>query len=393
MTEKLFYEDGYLKEFTATVLECTSYETKNGLKYKVVLDRTAFFPEEGGQYADTGMLDEIPVYDVQEKDGLIYHMTESPIEAGTQVTGQLYWEERFMKMQQHSGEHIVSGLVNARFGYDNVGFHLGSEDSTMDFNGEITKEELHEIELEANKAVAANIPVLVTYPTKEELKDIQYRSKIEIEGQVRIVTFPGYDACACCAPHVSRTGEIGLIKLTNVQRYKGGVRVTMLCGFRALADYAAKEERAKAISASLCAPDAEIHEAVEQLKMERDQLKYQISELHRQILEMKLDNYLEKNGMSEQVCVFEPNIKADDMRFLMNCVLEKGAKLCTVVSEDGQGGFRYISGSKEMDVRPIAKRLNEAFEGRGGGKQDMVQGACKKYTNVQDVESVISQNI
>lgn len=389
MTEKLFYEDGYLNEFTAKVTECLEQETKSGKQYKVVLDRTLFFPEEGGQYADTGLLNDVNVLDVQEKDDVIYHITDAPLEVGSEVKGSLHWDERFMKMQQHSGEHIVSGLVHARFGYDNVGFHLGSEDSTMDFNGEITREELREIELEANKAVAANFEVQVTYPTKEELKELQYRSKIEIEGQVRIVTFPGYDVCACCAPHVTRTGEIGLIKLTNVQHYKGGVRVTMLCGFRALSDYAAKEERARAISTSLCAPDSEIHEAVEQLKAERDQLKYQLAEMHQQILKMRLDAQLEKQGLSDRMCVFEVEVKADDMRFLMNRVLEKNVKLCLVVSEDGQGGFRYIAGSKEEDVRPIAKMLNERFEGRGGGKQDMVQGACKNFTNKQDIINLI----
>ena len=239
MTEKLFYRDSHLKEFTAEVLSC---EKRDG-HYEVELDRTAFFPEGGGQYADTGVLDEMQVCDVQEKDGRIFHIMKDRSErvseyftAGRRVSGRIDWEERFMKMQQHTGEHIVSGLVHARFGYNNVGFHLGSEDCTMDFNGAVTKEELQEIEQEANRAVWKNLPVQVLYPTEEELASMDYRSKIEIEGQIRIVVIPGYDVCACCAPHVNNTGEIGMIKLTGVQRYKGGVRVTMLCGVRALLD-------------------------------------------------------------------------------------------------------------------------------------------------------------
>ena len=249
MTEKLFYENSHLAEFDAAVTECR----QNGECFEVELDRTAFFPEGGGQYADTGTLGGVPVLDVQERGGHILHMTEESFEIGTLVKGKIDWSERFMKMQQHTGEHIVSGIVHGRFGYNNVGFHLGSEDCTMDFDGEISREELAEIELEANRAVWKNLEVQTLYPSKEELAHIEYRSKIEIEGQVRIIVIPGYDTCACCAPHVERTGEIGVIKLVNMQRYKGGVRVTMLCGIRALADYAVKQREAEAVSAMLCA--------------------------------------------------------------------------------------------------------------------------------------------
>ena len=248
-TEKLFYEDSHLKEFTAKVISCKPYKEQ----YKVVLDRTAFFPEGGGQYADTGMLDDVRVLDVHEKEGIIYHTTEKALEAGKTVTGKINWEERFEKMQQHTGEHIVSGLVHERFGYNNVGFHLGSDYCTMDFDGTLTKEQLREIELAANQAVWKNIDIVVTYPSKEELANMDYRSKIEIEGQVRIVTVPGYDVCACCAPHVKKTGEIGMLKLVNMVNYKGGERITMLCGVRALKDYEAKDANGKEISALLCA--------------------------------------------------------------------------------------------------------------------------------------------
>ena len=194
------------------------------------------------------------------------------------MTGKIDWDMRFLKMQQHTGEHIVSGLVHAGFGYNNVGFHLGSEDCTMDFDGEITEEQLREIEWQANEAAVKNLEVQVSWPSKEELASLEYRSKIEIEGAVRIVTIPGYDVCACCAPHVKRTGEIGLIKLTNVQRYKGGVRVTMLCGFRALADYDAKEQHVKNISALLSAKEDKISQAAEHLKEECGRLKARLLE-------------------------------------------------------------------------------------------------------------------
>lgn len=368
MTEKLFYEDSHLKQFTAVVQECL----KSGDRYQVVLNRTAFFPEGGGQYADTGMLEEVHVLDVQEKDGTIYHLTDGELIPGTEVTGRIDWEERFMKMQQHTGEHIVSGLVHARFGYRNVGFHLGTTDCTMDFSGEIKKEELFEIELEANKAVIQNLDVIVTYPSVEELESLEYRSKIEIEGQVRIVTIPGYDVCACCAPHVSKTGEIGQIKLTNVQRYKGGVRVTMLCGFRALADYNRKLQAARRISAALCAKEDETAEAVVHLQEECAQWKQRVLNLQKDLLSYKAKAV---DDTEDAVCLFEPELEGEAPRFLMNQVLDAGHGVCAVFSGGKDENYRYVIGSRQLDLRKLVKELNMEFQGRGGGKPEMVQGS------------------
>lgn len=368
MTEKLFYEDSHLKQFTAVVQECL----KSGDRYQVVLNRTAFFPEGGGQYADTGMLEAVHVLDVQEKDGTIYHLTDGELIPGTEVTGRIDWEERFMKMQQHTGEHIVSGLVHARFGYRNVGFHLGTTDCTMDFSGEIKKEERLEIELEANKAVIQNLDVIVTYPSVEELESLEYRSKIEIEGQVRIVTIPGYDVCACCAPHVSKTGEIGQIKLTNVQRYKGGVRVTMLCGFRALADYNRKLQAARQISAALCAKEDETAEAVVHLQEECAQWKQRVLNLQKDLLSYKAKAV---DDTEDAVCLFEPELEGEAPRFLMNQVLDAGHGVCAVFSGGKDENYRYVIGSRQLDLRKLVKELNMEFQGRGGGKPEMVQGS------------------
>ena len=319
MTEKLFYKDSHLSEFEAEVVSCCPGE--NGL-FEVELDRTAFFPEGGGQYADTGLLGEAKVLDVQEESGRIIHFTDAPLETGSRVKGSLDWEERFMKMQQHTGEHIVSGLVHSRFGYRNVGFHLGSEDCTMDFNGEITLEELADIELEANCAVWKNLKVETVYPPRGELERMEYRSKIEIEGPVRIIVIPGYDRCACCAPHVGRTGEIGMIKLTNIQRYKGGVRVTMLCGVRALADYAVKQQQAKTVGAMLCAKENETAEAVGHLKDECEDLKYALGEKEKMLVSCMAD--LVPDG-EEAVCLFPDEMEGDSMRMLMNRVRPRPA--------------------------------------------------------------------
>lgn len=370
MTEKLFYQDSHIAEFEAEVLSCTAA----GAGYEVELDRTVFFPEGGGQYADTGMLGGVRVTDVQERDGSVLHMTDGPLDAGMRVTGRIDWEERFMKMQQHSGEHIVSGLVHARFGYTNVGFHLGTEDCTMDFSGVLTDEQLMEIEREANRAVWKDLEIETLYPTEEELKKLQYRSKIEIEGQVRIIVVPGYDVCACCAPHVKRTGEIGLIKLTHMQHYKGGVRVTMLCGSRALADYEIKQTQAREISALLCAKINETAEAVSQLKDENNALKYAAAGLEKKLVRCHAEMIPENE---EPVCIFTEDLEGESMRGLMNLVLEGGHLLCAVFHGNEADGYRYVMGSRQIDMRAFVKEFNTGFAGRGGGSPEMVQGTAK----------------
>ncbi len=368
MTEKLFYEDSHMITFSAVVEACE----KVGEYYEAVLDRTAFFPEGGGQFADTGVIDGVRVLDAQEKEGVIYHKVEAPLEVGKQVEGAIDWEERFSKMQQHSGEHIVSGLVHAAYGYDNVGFHMGTDAITIDFNGVLTKEQLKEIEKKANEAVVANLDVQVQYPTKEELANIKYRSKIEIEGQVRLVTVPGHDACACCAPHVKKTGEIGLIKFVGLQNYKGGVRVSMLCGTRAIADYDEKSEGMKQLSVMLSAPEHEVVQEVQRLKEEISGYKFEMAKLQQKLLEYKVN--MMKEGQ-DLVVLFESDLEGNAPRELVNLILEKQVKVAAVFAETDEGQYRYVVGSREVDVRPISKVLNETFDGRGGGRAEMVQGS------------------
>lgn len=380
MTEKLFYQDSHLHEFTAQVLSCE--ETEKG--YKIVLDRTAFFPEGGGQYGDIGWLGEAEVFDTQEKDDVVYHYTKTPLEPGTEVAGRLNWEVRFDRMQQHSGEHIISGLVHGRYGYDNVGFHLADDYCTMDFNGPITPEALKEIEEEANRIVFQNLDIHILYPSKEELKDLEYRSKIEIEGQVRIVDIPGVDVCACCAPHMDTTGEIGLIKLVQMDKYKGGERIYMFSGMRALKDYQTKEASAKAISASLCTKEDEIAEAVTHLKEEQVALKNEIASLKQAMLSYRA---AEIDVSAPVVVLFDTELGGNEPRELMNLLLEKGAATCAIFAGTDEAGYRYVIGSHENDVRPYSKILKEKLNGRGGGKPEMIQGS------VQSTEEAIREAI
>ena len=372
-TIPLYDQDGFIKEFTAVVLDCRQAEDG----WQVVLDQTGFFPEGGGQTADTGMLGEVRVLDAQKDGNVILHKTDGPLPVGTQVTGVLNWKERFSKMQHHSGEHIVSGLVNRRFGYNNVGFHLGSHVVTLDFDGVLTREQLRQIEYEANEAVAADLPILVTYPAREELPHIQYRSKIEIEGQVRLVEIPGYDVCACCAPHLHTTGQIGLIKLVNMENFRGGVRVYMLCGFAALADYNQKEDSVRTISQALSAREDRVAEAVDKLKQENYRQRGENMTLANALLECKVAAIPEH---SERAVFIETGLEGNRPRELANKLLDKEVGLVYVFAGNDEAGYRYVIASRHQDVRLIAKEINAALQGRGGGKPEMVQGsvACER---------------
>lgn len=367
-TVKLFYEDTNIREFDAAVLSCEP--VKDG--YQAVLDRTAFFPEGGGQYGDAGWIDGIPVTDTREKEGKIFHYIKEPLDVGRKVRGKLDWNIRFERMQQHSAEHIISGIIHSRFGYENVGFHLGADYCTMDFNGPITKEQLREIEMEANKAVFADIPVHVRYPDKDTLAQMEYRSKIEIEGQVRIVEIPGIDVCACCAPHVCSTGQIGLIKLVDMANYKGGERINMLSGIRALTDYHKKQERARAIGNILCEQEEKLVDAVEHLRQESIRQKGEIIALRRRIMKKRAE---ETDVSAEVVTVFDEELSGEEAREYMNLLLERGAKVGAVFAGKEETGYRYVIGSKAEDVRPLNQRLKEKFGARGGGKPEMVQGS------------------
>lgn len=378
MTEKLFYEDSYIKEFQARVLSCRE---RNG-GYQAVLTRTAFFPEGGGQSADTGFLytkegEEIRVTDVHEKDGVVYHHISQPVQEGTEVRGKLDFQERFSKMQQHTGEHILSGLVNRHFGYRNVGFHLGTQEVTMDYNGVLTEEDLRQIEYEANEAVAENIPVKVLYPSKEELKNITYRSKIEIEGQIRIVQIPGYDSCACCAPHVKETGSVGLIKIVGAVHYKGGMRVSILCGFRALEDYRMKERNVAEISKLLSAKQEDTAQAVEHLGQELNRQKEKNKALQERYVALCLENIRKNKEPEENIFLFEEELDPGARRDFVNKAMEMTQGLAGVFVGADDSGYQYVLGSRRPDIQETGKKLNARFQGKGGGRPPMIQGSLK----------------
>ena len=387
-TRKLFYEDVYLGKFEAKVLECR--ERKGG--FAVVLDQTAFYPEGGGQPADTGYFmsavradqqaadylpdaeyERITVKDVQEAEGELLHFTDRPLAPGQIVHGVIDWERRFDLMQQHSGEHIVSGLVHGKYGYDNVGFHMGSDVITIDFNGVLTEEELLEIENEANRYIWEDRRSEITYPAPEELEKIPYRSKKELTGQVRIVTFPGVDICACCGLHVARTGEIGMVKLLSVVHFREGVRVEMIAGKRVLSYLQMIKTQNSRISESLSAKPGETAQAVVRLLDENYRLKGSLHSLEEELFRTEASRW-EGYG---SVLLFRSGLEADSVRKLCDAVMKTCRGCCAVFSDNGDGTYKYAMGEENGDLRTFTKEMNTALNGRGGGKPFFVQGSVK----------------
>ncbi len=368
MTEKLYDKDSHLREFTAKVISCE----REGEQWAVILDRTAFFPEGGGQAADTGILGGCPVLDVQEKAGDICHYTSAPLAVGETVTGILAWEKRFRRMQNHTGEHLLSGLVHAHYGYRNVGFHLGDGDVTVDFDGELTRAQLEELETEVNRAIAGNASVTCWYPPQEELASLDYRSKLELTKNVRLVRIEGYDLCACCAPHVSRTGEIGSLHILDFMRHRGGIRLHMLCGLDAMEDARARYQATLAISGLLSVPQLETPNAVRRVLGELEEMKQALSDARRQVLQMKAALIPETEG---NLCLFEPELDMLSLRELVNAGMQKTKGICAAFTGK-DGDWKYIIGSQRADLRSMAKEINAAIGGRGGGRAEMIQGSC-----------------
>ena len=375
MTKKLYDTNSMLWEFDAQVVSCTPVNDA----YAVVLDRTAFYPEGGGQPFDIGTLGDVQVSAVHEKNGEIVHTVSSPLPIDMTVHGAIDGARRLALMQNHSGEHIVSGLVNSRHGFDNTGFHMGHDVMTIDFNGALDADALAEIERLANEAVRANIPVETRLPSPEELAAMTYRSKKALSGEVRIVCIEGIDACACCGTHVQRTSGVGLIKLLNAEKHKNGTRVEMLCGADAFADYHRKHENNLAISRLLSAKPNETPQAVQALLETEQRLNNEIADLRRRIVDM-LDEQTEiRNDLA---IVFDNNLTADDARRLGTLLGERTKAALVCVGSDAIG-YRYVVVS--AIANELSAKLNARFNGRGGGKPPLAQGQLQgARTDIQE---------
>lgn len=364
-TRKLYYEDCHLRNFSATVTGCEQVE--NG--WQITLDATAFYPEGGGEAPDLGTLGGVNVVDVQEKGGRILHLCDAPLAVGETVEGKIDWARRFDLMQQHTGEHIISGLLHEKFGYMNTGFHVGTDKMEVDFDGPVSWTDLMEIERKANEAVWANIPLKCWIPTPEELPNVIYRTKRELPWPVRIVQVPGYDSCACCGVHVKTTGEVGLIKILSCTALRGGVRLEMVCGARAYRHIAAIFEENRKVSQAFSAPMHATGEAAQRMNDALAMEKSRGIGLQNRIAEMIAGRYANCGN----VLHFEPGLDGNSLRHLADQIAGYcGGRAAVFSGEDGC--YAYCLAQRDGDLREHNKALTVALNGRGGGKSQIQQG-------------------
>ena len=368
-TEKLYDQDAFLREFDAVVTEC--YEGKDG-SCLVTLDRTAFYPEGGGQPADHGVLGGAAVLDVQEREGRVLHTCDRPLPVGRTVRGVIDWDRRFDHMQQHSGEHIVSGMLCARFACDNVGFHMGEDLVTIDYNADIPWDALQEVEAAANRYLWENHPIDIQLHRGEELSAIDYRSKKAIPGDVRIVAFPGADCCACCGTHVKSSAEVGLVKFLSVQKFRQGVRIELLCGGRAQRYLSRCWEQARATGQALSVKPEASYPAVEKLLAELAARKADAAQWQA----LAFQGIARSVARKGDVLLLQPPMEGTALRRLADAAAEQCGGLAAVFAgEDGR--WSYALCRHGGDVSAETKAMNAALSGRGGGRGPLSQGSVQ----------------
>ena len=367
MTRKLYYEDCHLDRFTARVTGCA--EGENG--WRVTLDATAFYPEGGGQACDTGTLGGVNVRDVQEEGEDVIHLCDGPLPIGSEVSGQIDFASRFDQMQQHTGEHIVSGIIHDMFGWHNTGFHMGKGIMEVDFDGPIPAEALQEIERKANEAVWQNIPLKCWIPAPEELPTVFYRTKKDLPWPVRIVQVPGFDSCACCGIHVANTGEVGLIKILSATKFHQGTRLEMVCGRRAYDYLCGIFDQNRAVSQAFSAQPMQTGDAAAKMNESLAALKFRCAGLEKQLYEAIAERYVNQNN----VLVIDNGIPSP--RELADRIAQRCTGYAAVFSGNDTNGYSFCIISRDTDLRPLGKALTAALNGRGGGKPECQQGSVK----------------
>lgn len=371
-TEKLYETDGHLFVFRSVVTEITEIDGKPA----VALAQTAFFPTGGGQACDTGTLGGVKVLQTAEVAGTVYHFVEasSSFSVGDEVVGEIAAAQRFSRMQAHSGEHIVSGVAHNLYGVENVGFHMDGLLMTVDFDRPLTKEQIDRIEQTANEVVYADVPVTAKTFSKEEAASIDYRSKKEFAGDVRIVTVEGVDRCACCAPHVSRTGEIGLIKILSCVSHRGGVRITLICGAEAYADYCDKYRQTLRIAALTASRHSETDQAVEALIAQNKELKNEIYAQKKRLCACIAAHAPASDG---NLVVFAESCDPEELCEIALLLAEKAAGAAVACSGNDDDGYTYAVYCRGAAMNRHAKAINTALNGRGGGRDELIRGSFR----------------
>lgn len=359
-TVKLYDIYPYESEFCGKVVSCQPCSKG----YDIILDQTLFFPEEGGQNCDRGTINKIEVTDVQIQDGIIHHFLNEPVNG--KIKGKIDFRYRYSMMQNHSGEHILSGLVFHDYGFHNVGFHLGDHEITTDYDGFLNNEQLKNLEYKANDIIFQNKKISCYYP--ENIEELHYRCKKEITEDIRLVEIEGVDLCACCAPHVRSTIEIGLLKIVKAIKYKKGIRIYFLCGQRAVQDYMIKHENCEKISKQLSAPIEHVAQYVDRLLLENQRMKQQFSDLKRQIVDQKCQTLT----LQRQQIAFEKDMDRSLQQYYVDQLFHKSKIMAAVFVED-ETGYRFMIVCQD-DARIYLQKLAEKCVVKGGGKKDMVQG-------------------
>ena len=367
--EKLFESDPFLTRFSAAVESCE--QGKKG--FDIILDQTAFYPEGGGQPYDTGVLGGVRVLEVHERNGRVVHTCDAPLEVGSTVEGEIDWERRFDLMQHHSGEHIVSGIAHSKWGCENVGFHMGADVITIDLNVLLDEAQVQELEDAANRYIWENHPILIRFPDPQQLAELEYRSKKELTGRVRIVSFPGADTCACCGTHVASSGQVGFVKLLSCQKFRDGVRIELVCGGRALKYVSRILEQNRQVSNLLSAKPFETAAAVQRLQEEVAAAKSRILTMEDKQFAAMAEQYRGEGDL----LLFEEGLSPDGLRRLCDRLMQVRDGLCACFSGDEELGYKYAVGQKGGDLRAVTKAMNQALNGRGGGKPEFVQGSVR----------------
>lgn len=377
-TVKLYDEHPYDTTFHATIQDI-QYDKNTTL----ILDQTLFFPEEGGQCADSGTIDGYEVIDVQISKGIIKHILKGHVELeiGNEIQGEIDWDLRFSNMQNHSGEHIFSGIVHREYGYDNVGFHLGKDVVSVDFNGPIDEVSLRRIEKEVNQVIYENRVIRAYYPSEEELASLNYRSKKEVDSPLRIVEIENCDVCACCAPHVRRSGEVGLFKVVHMMNYKGGVRIFILCGQRAL-DYVLElDDNMNAIYHMLSANNSSVVKYVKQLIDTNNALKQEVFNLNKKEVQRLVEEANENHRY-----FFIEDLDKNLQREMVNSLVQRLEGYVGVFVGSDQMGYRFILASRNNDTTKLFDVL-KSRGAKGGGNALMVQGYIK--TSQDTIEELL----
>ncbi len=368
MTQKLYYDDAYLTEIKAQVLNIIHKEEK----ILVVLDRTPFYPEGGGQPSDTGEIDGIKVYYVSEEEGTIYHHMEKAPE-NKQVVCKIDFKRRFDHMQQHSGEHLLSGAIFKFYGGNNKGFHLGEEYVTVDIDiDNFSEDMLKKIEHEINDYIYANIEFNTYVVSKDEVDKVPARKKIEVDEDIRIVEAKNMDCCPCCGTHVKRTGEIGIIKLLKAERYKGMTRIYLKCGHRALKDFGIKHEVVSKLNRLFSVDENSILERIEKQFEEIEGLKKELSKLNNKFAEFEAENIL-KNSSSMLLMKHYEHKSFEDIQLIGTALGNKNHIIILTSLCDKK--ILFLNDTNiDVSCGKLFKEHMKNFNGKGGGKDKRAQG-------------------